>query len=140
MLEERLVLHPQGDRSRFSRCRLFSLQECEHLLVRAVLRDVVPRLRVDLGRLVDHVQRHRRGDGDQLLVLGHVHREVRRTRRPPGSRSSTRSSACGTAPDRRCTLRGGLAVEHRHRARGICSSTSSFCRDEVGLVTTTWQP
>ena len=62
--------------SRFRALTLCVAEELEHVVGRGVLRDVVPRLGVDLRGLIDDRERHGRGGGDQRFVLGDVHREV----------------------------------------------------------------
>ena len=56
---------------------VFAFHHGEHLLGRAVLRDIVPRFGVELGRLVDHVEGERRSGGHERLGLGDMDREVR---------------------------------------------------------------
>ena len=138
-LEEAAVLHPEGDLVEVQRADVLAVEERQHVVVRAVLRDVVPRLGVELRRLLDHVERDRLCRDDELLVLRHVDREVGELAglreveevvdRLGVVRLQVEWDAAGDWP-----LATGIAPI------GSCSSTVSFCRDEVGLVTTTWQP
>ena len=74
--EELAVLHPEGDHFQVDPLQVLGLQEIQHLLVRAVLRDERPGLAVDLGELLDGLQLDRRRGGQQQFVLGDVDRVV----------------------------------------------------------------
>ena len=116
-LEEAAVLHAEGDLVEVQRADVLAVEEREHLLVRAVLRDVVPRRRVELASASSTTLNVAGGGGrDELLVLGHVDREVRELARPSGSRRSSRCVCVRYGSRSSGTLRVVLAVGDRDRA------------------------
>src|SRR5438132_14355280 len=75
-LEEGPVSHAEGDLLQVQGVDVLAAEEREHFLVAAVLRDIIPRSRVDLAGLLDDVEDRRLGRGDELLVPGHLDRVV----------------------------------------------------------------
>ena len=76
-VEHLRVLHSPRDAVEVQAADVVLVEEREDIVVRSLLRNVVPRFGVDLRRLVDHVQSDRRRRGDQRLVLRDVNGEVR---------------------------------------------------------------
>ena len=79
--EEVGVAHPPRDHCELHAPRVVALEILEHLVLGPVLRDVVPRRRVDLRRDRDHVQLERLRPRDDAFVLRDVDGVVREAAR-----------------------------------------------------------
>ena len=75
--EKRRVFAPPCDAWKRERCEVVRIEEREHFVVGAILRDVVPRGFVHLRELADDVELERLGRARDGVLHGGIHGEVR---------------------------------------------------------------
>ena len=83
LLEKRLVAHPPGDAAEIHPQDTVGLKERDHVVIRAELGDIVPRVLVDGGERRHDVEREGRGKREHLARRSHLHGIVRE---PSGGR------------------------------------------------------
>jgi hypothetical protein len=76
LLEDALVAHAPRDTSKIDLVNVLSLQELVDSVIGALLRDVVPSVRVDFSQLLDHAQLAGRSESNHLLIFADVNGEV----------------------------------------------------------------